>query len=572
MNIFRTGIAAALIVILINGCSSSGNTAQEQREQKISAEQQKENRSAAMRLFIDGSVKESKGQYADAILDYQEALRYDKDAAIYYALAKNYFMLKRLTPAAENALEAVKLDSTKIDYRELLAQIYIQSGQFDNAVTTYRSILSLDSNYVNALYTLAQLLERTRPFESLQLYERIVTRQGPSWDVLLQIAQLNSMLQRYDKAADTFEQMLKLDPGNIIVKQNLADMYLRLKQYEKAAAIVNDVLEKNPDNYFVRATLVDIYLQQNDWTSARKEMETILTADSLDPDLHFRIGLAFFSQTLKDSSLIDDAISVFKKFEEHYPSDWRSYLYLGVLYRQAKKDSLAEAYLNKATTSANWNADSWWQLGWLYFDRQDFQETIRIMNKAKTYVPDDFRIYLLLGIAYNRAGMNEDSRVALERAHELNPTDINVLSSLGLTYDALQMHAESDSAYERALRIDPDHALVLNNYAYSLSERRQQLDRAMKMSKRSLEKDSTNSSYLDTYGWILYQLGRYEEALPYIQKAVDLGDASAVVLEHLGDVYAKLHRLDEAKKYWQRALDKDQKNAQLRAKLERGTL
>lgn len=572
MNIFRSGIAAALITILISGCSSSDNIAQEQREPKISAEQQKENRSAAMRLFIDGSVKESKGQYADAILDYQEALRYDKDPAIYYALAKNYFILKRLTPAAENALEAVKLDSTKIDYRELLAQIYIQSGQFDNAVSTYRSILALDSNHVNALYTLAQLLQRSRPFESLHLYERIVTRQGPSWDVLLQIAQLNSMLQRYDKAADAFEQMLKLDPGNIVVKQNLADMYLRLKQYEKAAAIVNDVLEKNPDNYFVRATLVDIYLQQNDWKSARKEMDIILAADSLDPDLHFRIGLAFFSQTLKDSSLIDDAISVFRKFEEQYPSDWRSYLYLGVLYRQTKKDSLAEAYLNKATTSANWNADSWWQLGWLYFDRQDFQEVIRIMNKAKVYVPDDFRIYLLLGIAYNRAGMNEDSRVALERAHELNPTDINVLSSLGLTYDALQLHAESDSAYERALRIDPDHALVLNNYAYSLSERKQQLDRAMKMSKRSLEKDSTNSSYLDTYGWILYQLGRYEEALPYIQKAVDLGDASAVVLEHLGDVYAKLNRIDEAKKYWQRALDKDQKNIQLRAKLERGTL
>jgi len=572
MNIFRAGIAAALIILLISGCSSSDNIAQEQREPKISAEQQKENRSAAMRLFIDGSVKESKGQYADAILDYQEALRYDKDAAIYYALAKNYFMLKRLVPAAEYALEAVKLDSSKIDYRELLAQIYIQAGQFDNAVSTYRSILALDSNHVNALYTLAQLLQRSRPFESLHLYERIVTRQGPSWDVLLQIAQLNSMLQRYDKAADAFEQMLKLDPGNIVVQQNLADMYLRLKQYDKATAIVNDVLEKNPDNYFVRATLVDIYLQQNNWNSARKEMDIILAADSLDPDLHFRIGLAFFSQTLKDSSLIDDAISVFRKFEEQYPSDWRSYLYLGVLYRQTKKDSLAEVYLNKATTSANWNADSWWQLGWLYFDRQDFQEVIRIMNKAKTYVPDDFRIHLLLGIAYNRAGMNNDSRVALERAYELNPNDINVLSSLGLTYDALQMHAESDSAYERALRIDPDHALVLNNYAYSLSERKQQLDRAMKMSKRSLEKDSTNSSYLDTYGWILYQLGRYEEALPYIQKAVDLGDASAVVLEHLGDVYAKLERLEEAKKYWQRALEKDQKNAALRAKLERGTL
>ncbi|MBI2427280.1 MAG: tetratricopeptide repeat protein [Ignavibacteriales bacterium] len=572
MNNIRAAVIAVWIVIFISGCSSSKTTSTEQIQKETIAEQQKNDRAAAMQLFIDGSLKESKGQFAEAILDYQDALRFDRDPAILYALAKNYAGLKRYVPAIEHALEAVKLDSAKIDYRELLGQIYIHSGQFDKAAQTYRSILTIDPNHVNSLFALAQIMERSRPLESLELYERILQRQGPSWEILLQVAQLNTVLQRYDKATEAYEQMLKLDPSNIAVKQSLADMYMRQKQYDKAIATVNDVLEKNPKNLFLRATLVDVYLQQNDWKSARNEMETILAADSLDPDLHFRIGLAYYSQALKDSSLFNDAITVFKKFEKDYPTDWRPYLYLGVLHRQLKQDSVAENYLNKATTSANWNADAWWQLGWLYFDKQDFMETTRILNKAKMYVPDDFRIHMLLGIAYNRAGMNEDSRVALERAHELNPADINVLSSLGLTYDALKMHTESDSVYEKALRIDPDYALVLNNYAYSLSERNIQLDRAMKMSKRSLEKDSANSSYLDTYGWILYQLGRYEDALVYIKKSIESGDASSVVLEHLGDVYAKLNRIDEAKKYWTKALDKDQKNSALRQKIERGAL
>jgi len=569
MKLISFAVGIVLGAIIVGGCASTKESSPEKIQKVVINNQKERDRQTAMQLFIDGSLKESKGQFADAILDYQEALRYDQDPSIYYALAKNYAALKRYVSACENAEAAVAGDSTKVEYRELLAQTYIYSGQFDKAIKAFRNILLLDQNHINSLFALAQLQERANPSESLSLYEKILQRQGPSWDVLLQMAQLYSSLQRYDKAAEAFEQMLTLDPKNISLQQNLADIYVRLKQYEKAQEIINDVLEKNPNNLFLRASLVDVYLQQNKWDSARVEMETILKADSLNPDLHFRIGIAFFTQSIKDSTVLEDAITIFKKFEKAYPTDWRSYLYLGVLYRQLKQDSIAAEYLNRATTSANWNSDAWWQLGWLYFDRQDFNETIAVMNKAKNYVPDDFRIYMLLGIAYNRAGLNQDSRIALERAHELNPSDISVLSSLGLTYDALKMHTESDSAYERALRIDSGYALVLNNYAYSLSERDMQLDRALKMSEESLKKDSANSAYLDTYGWIMYKLERYKEAEVFIKKAVETGEASAVVLEHLGDVYAKLNNMEEARKYWAKALDKDQQNSALRAKLER---
>lgn len=565
-------LCAAGVLLLMFGCSSSKEIEGEASVSVKKKEVSEKDRSLAMQLFIDGSLKESKGQYADAILDYQEALRFDHDPAIFYALAKCYGQLRRFPPAAENAMKAVSHDPAKIEYRELLAQIYINSGQFEKAAAEYRAILKLDPRNNVATFTLAQLLERVKPIEALELYQSLVARQGPTWEVMLQIAQLNSVLQRYDKAAEAFEQMLELDPGNLALKQNLAEMYLRLKQYEKAKSTLVDVLEKNPESIMLRATLADVYLQQNDWNSAKKELNTVLQSDSLDPDTHLRIGVAFYSQTIKDTLLIPEAIAVFSQYEKNYPNDSRPYVYLGVLYRGMHQDSVAEQYFTKATQSANWNGDAWWQLGWVYFDRQNFRETIDLMNKAKQYLPDDFRIHLLLGLAYSRAGLNQDSRVALERAAELNPTDLNVLSSLGLTYDALQLHAESDSAYERALRIDPKFPLVLNNYAYSLSERGLQLERAEKMSRASLAADSLNPSYLDTYGWILFQMKRYADALPYIQKAVDLGDASAVVLEHLGDVYAKLHRMDDAKKYWALALEKDQNNTVLKEKIARGAL
>ncbi len=572
--ICAAGMIAALLTF--SGCSSNKETAeaapQVQNPHAQMPQGDEKDRSAAMQLFIDGSLKESKGQYADAILDYQEAVRFDHDPSIFFAMAKCYSQLRRFNPAAENAMIAIEHEPDKVEYRELLAQIYLSAGQFDKAAEEFRNVLKIDPANVNSAYTLAQLLERVKPLEALELYNGILSRQGPTWEILMQIAQLSSALQKYDKSEEALEAMQKLDPGNPAVKQNLAEVYIRTKKFDKALTTLTDVLEKNPDNIMLRSTLADVYLQQNDWKSAKKELNTVLKADSLDPDTHLRIGMAFYAQTLKDTLVIPEAIAVFKQYEKNYPTDARSFVYLGVLYRGMKKDSIAESYFTRATQSANWNGDAWWQLGWMYFDKQDFKETISILTKAKQYVQEDFRIYMLLGIAYNRAGMQQDSRVALERAVELNPTDVNALSSLGLTYDALKMHTESDSAYERALRIDPKSALVLNNYAYSLSERGLQLERAETMSRESLASDSLNSSYLDTYGWILFQKGKYSEALIYIQKAVDAGDASAVVLEHLGDAYAKMNKMDEAKKYWSKALEKDEKNIALKEKLSRGSL
>ncbi len=576
MKRFLWFCAAGSIIALItfSGCSSNKETAAAPPVQNPHTQEQggQKDQSAAMQLFIDGSLKESKGQFADAILDYQEAVRYDHDPAIFFAMAKCYMQLRRFSPAAENVMMAIEHEPEKVEYRELLAQIYLSAGQFDKAAEEFRNVLKIDPANTNSAYTLAQLLERVKPLEALDLYNGILSRQGPTWEILMQIAQLSSALQKYDKSEAALEAMQKLDPGNPAVKQNLAEVYIRTKKFDKALSTLNDVLEKNPDNIMLRSTLADVYLQQNDWKSAKKELTTVLKSDSLDPDTHLRIAMAFYAQTLKDTLVIPEAISVFKQYEKNYPTDTRSFVYLGVLHRGIKKDSIAESYFTRATQSANWNGDAWWQLGWMYFDKQDFMEAISILTKAKQYVQDDFRIYMLLGISYNRAGLQQDSRIALERAVELNPADVNTLSSLGLTYDALKMHTESDSSYERALRLDPKSALVLNNYAYSLSERGMQLERAENMSRESLVTDSLNSSYLDTYGWILFQKGKYPEALIYIQKAVDAGDASAVVLEHLGDAFAKLNKMDEAKKYWMKALEKDDKNVALKEKLSRGAL
>ena len=75
------------------------------------------------------------------------------------------------------------------------------------------------------------------------------------------------------------------------------------------------------------------------------------------------------------------------------------------------------------------------------------------------------------------------------------------------------------------------------------------------MAKQAVGFDPDNSSYLDTYGWVLFKLGNYEEAEEWIAKSLDKGDNSAVVIEHYGDVLWKLDDKDKAVEYWEKALN-----------------
>ncbi|MCH7535599.1 MAG: hypothetical protein IH948_07635, partial [Bacteroidetes bacterium] len=104
----------------------------------------------------------------------------------------------------------------------------------------------------------------------------------------------------------------------------------------------------------------------------------------------------------------------------------------------------------------------------------------------------------------------------------------------------IKNYEESDKAFEEALKIDSVNIQVLNNYSYYLSLREEKLEQAKEMSKKSNDLDTNNASFQDTYGWILYKMGEFDEAIVWLQKALDNGgDKNAVILEHLGDAQFK---------------------------------
>jgi tetratricopeptide (TPR) repeat protein len=176
------------------------------------------------------------------------------------------------------------------------------------------------------------------------------------------------------------------------------------------------------------------------------------------------------------------------------------------------------------------------------------------------WVPEDAFIRFFIGVAYSARDQNGQAIAWLTLASEApaRPAFKSVVFGvLGDTHQGMENWPDAVAAYDRALSLDPDNSTALNNYAYFMSLRRERLEEAYVMSRRSVELVPDNPSYLDTLGWIYYKKGDYENARKYIASSIDNGGSSATILEHMGDVLDKLGDQNGAREWWEKAFDRD---------------
>jgi tetratricopeptide (TPR) repeat protein len=526
----------------------------------------------ALEHFVDGSIYETKGDYARAVLEYQDALRYEKDPAIYFALSKNFAILGKNALAIDAAKEALRLAPGEMTYRRNLADIYAGAFELDAAAEQFEEIIKRDSSQVDAWYNLARIYQVRKPLRSLEVFEQILQRFGPDWDVLLQTAEIYNKMGKFDKSAEALRQMATIDPGNRALQENLAQAYIRAGKFDEALAVYASLRERHPEDLGLRAEVAGVYLAQGAYPRAAEEFDAILSQDTVSVEVKLHIGEMYFEQVGKDSTLAPLTRTIFERIAAKHPADWRAYWFLGAVGTLMRDDSLAVRSFKKVTELASWNADAWVYLSSVFLGKNNFAEVARVLETALKVLPDDFRVNFFLGVSYSRLGRNLDAIRVLEKARQLNPKDVDVIAQLALAYDSLKKFEESDALYEEAIRIDGANHLVLNNYAYSLAERNAQLERALTYARKAVETQPDNPSYLDTIGWIYFRLGQYTEAERYVKQAISKGEVSAVVYEHLGDIYYKMNQKDLAMEHWQMALKLDEANAPLRDKIARGSL
>ena len=193
---------------------------------------------------------------------------------------------------------------------------------------------------------------------------------------------------------------------------------------------------------------------------------------------------------------------------------------------------------------------------------QNYDRVIELSRQAQQYIPDEMAFYYFEGVAYYQKEKKDSALQAFRRG----VSQINEQSNKNIVSDFYAMMGdilhdkglanEAYAAYDSCLQWKDDNWGCLNNYAYYLSEENRELQKAERMSFRTIKAQPTNSTFLDTYAWILFKQERYAEAQIYIDQAIQNDTtASDVILEHGGDIYAMNNNILKALELWQKAKD-----------------
>ena len=486
----------------------------------------------------------------------------DNDAVWYY-LGLDEAMLGNTDAAVSHLRKAVELDPHNYWYKRRLADLYHAAGEIEMVVQMDESILAEFPDKTEVLYDLLDLYIRQEKYEkalnSLNDIERII---GPSeqaartrYDILRQLGRNEEAIKALEDFNDQFTS-----PS---VLSMMGDYYLSEYRDTLALSCYDEALRTQSD--YVPAILgrAEVFRVTRRYPEYFETVNAFIDSENVPVQAKgMYVGNIIRSLDPKIINLHKDGFDeMVDRLVERHPADTAALATSGgYYYATGQLDKGVECFkkaadlypesLNQTVSCIQilMMAERWEEVrdrSIAAFDR--FQELgfMDYLNSANYYLKDYDAV--IRNCRYLIA--REPKNTELVKSCWAQIGDMNHL--LGNSKDAYK-------AYDNALKIDPDYALVLNNYAYYLSEDGKQLKKALAMSKKTIEAEPDNATYLDTYGWILHLLGKDKEAKPVFKHAMLYGGKdSAVQLDHYAEVLYALGEYDLAKVYWSQAKSKD---------------
>ena len=480
------------------------------------------------------------------------------DAAANYEKSRILAATGRNNEALKYAQKAIELAPNNIWFMSSYGQICRTNEEYDEYIIAYENVVEQDPANINFVYELAFAYQFTGDYENaITAYKKLETLVGQNERLTNQIAEFYVKTGNPEKGLEEYNSLIDTYPDEPRYYAMMAEYCTKNNMPEKAFEAYKKIVEIDPDDPYVHISLADYYSKNNDPENAFNELKLGLANPNLELNTKINLLVSFYKGDLTEKQK-QEALALSEIMKEvHNDDPLSSTFYASMLYENGDYEN-AEKQFRRIIKDDQAGYVVWEQLLFSVWYMGNYQQLAIDSENCIDLFPSYPLPYFLAGVSNFQIKDFVKAKAYLESGKDFVVNNNNLLesfySTLGDTYNELGNYDASYNAYDKALKLNPNNSVVLNNYAYYLSLRKKNLGKAESMAKKSVELDPYNSNNLDTYAWVLFQTGKYKEALVWINKAYNNSEKkSGVVLEHYGDILYKNGNLDEALEKWKMA-------------------
>ncbi|HYK91701.1 MAG TPA: tetratricopeptide repeat protein, partial [Acidobacteriota bacterium] len=569
--------------------------------------------SSAIRVEL-AQLLDKNGSPSEALEVAQEAARLDpKDPEPHWLLANIYSRSGGRSGAKEGLRKAVVeletlRDISPTDERSYyaLGGAYFELGEPEKAIQAYEKFQSLVTNVDAGYREIAKhyekianqsekdSIEKSANYEkAIQYLMKAVEAQPNSAESLAALAAIYARLGKDKESIPVYKKLLELTGDNATVKRQLASALVDTQEYEEALKYLQDLSKSSPDDASVQILLGRAQVGAHKITEGIDTLKSLVKNNPALLEAEFYLGTAY-----EQNGQLPDAVKIFSGllektkssgseeykanrvvFQQHLAADYQEMgengkavtIYEDMLKGEATPNPrvlfmLINAYrvnrqLDKAISLGREQFEKNpkdTNIGLVYAralaDANKTKEGAEILNKLLQADPSNVDIYVNLSQVYLQGKKYSDAEKVLRRAEDKKLDSERLKFQLATIYERQKDFDRAEEMFKEILKDNPKNAVALNYIGYMLADRGIRLQEAIQYVQEALEIDPNNGAYLDSLGWAFYKLNELDKAEKYLLQAVDLVKNDPVIHDHLGDLYYKTGDYQKARDFWSKSV------------------
>ena len=520
-------------------------------------------------FFTEGEKYFILEDYAKALLFFQRVVELNpENPTVHY---KNAEILSKSTKeddlerAAISIENAIRLEKKNKYFYLLASNIFTSLNNFSKAEQALETMMKEVRGTEEYLYDLAAIYQYDKkPDEAIKIYNRAENLLGISEISSLEKQKIYLEQGKVNEAIEEGEKLLTVYPDEERYVMGFAETLAQKGQQKKAIEAIEKFLVSHPEAGPARILLSGYYREIGQEKRAREILREAFIDASIDVSSKVVVLGSYVAminqQTTKktsDPELEAFALELFSILKKNHTDEPNVHIVGGDLYVSLKNNGKAEREFLEAIKLGSSSFQAWQNLLSLESETNKFDSLIYYSEQGLEIFPNQAMLYYYNGYGHIRKRHYREAAASLEQAKKLsvsNPALVNDINSkLGDAYNGVKDYTRSDKAYDEALLFDPNNDFVLNNYSYYLTLRKENLEKAERMAALAVKLQPTNSSYLDTYAWVLFAREKYRDARKVMERTIGQSDVTSTHFEHYGDILFQLGDVEGAVKQWEKA-------------------